>query len=137
MTTGVQFDELITIINAPDALMYLGGQVFWFGKSEKEERRYVLCDAVVLLLLHHKNFIKPSEKIRVNKNRMITILGYIPKEREGINKKHLKTYLEWFVNYSPYKKILMNSVASKYNWTNSGTLKKARNFIKLVQRRYK
>lgn len=39
-------------------------------------------------------------------------------------------------SYDEAKSVLMRSVASKYDWASSGKAKKARNFIKLVQRRY-
>lgn len=122
MTTGVQFDELITIINAPDALMYLGGQVFWYGKSEKEERRYVLCDAVVLLLLHHKNFIKPSEKIRVNKNRLSEFIITFLTEASGTNWQSLSLLklrtlrkIDTIINLSPidYQMYLRSSTCTE------------------------
>lgn len=40
-------------------------------------------------------------------------------------------------DYGEAKSILMKSVASKYNWDEPAKLKKAKNFIKLIQRRYK
>jgi len=40
-------------------------------------------------------------------------------------------------NYSDAKAVLMKSAASKYDWDAAEKEKKARNFIKLVQRRYK
>jgi len=40
-------------------------------------------------------------------------------------------------SYDEAKSVLMGSVANKYGWGEPGKLKKARNFIKLVQRRYK
>ncbi len=40
-------------------------------------------------------------------------------------------------NFEEAKSVLMNSVAQKYNWTEGSKLKKAKNFIKLVKRRFK
>ncbi|WP_350604207.1 integrase [Pseudoalteromonas sp. SMN1298-MNA-CIBAN-0114] len=85
MTTGVQFDELITIINTPYNLMYLDGLVFWYGKIEKEERRYVLCDAVVLLLLQHQASVKQCEKVLLNKNRLKDYITKFLTETSGKN----------------------------------------------------
>lgn len=45
--------------------------------------------------------------------------------------------LNGVANYGEAKIILMKSVASKYNWDEPAKLKKAKNFIKLIQRRYK
>ena len=39
-------------------------------------------------------------------------------------------------SYDEAKSVLMSSVATKYGWAESGKMKKARNFIKIVQRRY-
>ncbi|MBH0029225.1 hypothetical protein I6F53_19925 [Pseudoalteromonas sp. SWN29] len=71
MTTGICFDELITIINKPNALVYLDGLVFWYSKTRSQEKRYVLCDAVVLLLLQHKASFDGLEKKQINKNKLI------------------------------------------------------------------
>lgn len=40
-------------------------------------------------------------------------------------------------SFAEAKKVLMGSVASKYEWANPARFKKAKTFIKLVQRRYK
>lgn len=39
-------------------------------------------------------------------------------------------------NFDEAKSVLMKSVATKYNWSDASKSKKAKNFIKLVQRRY-
>jgi len=39
-------------------------------------------------------------------------------------------------NFGEAKSVLMDSVAQKYNWTEGSKLKKAKNFIKLVKRRF-
>lgn len=89
MTTGVHFDELITIINTPYTLMYLDGLVFWYRKIEKEELRYVLCDAVVLLLLQHQASVKQCEKALLNKNRLKDYITKFLTETSGKNWQNL------------------------------------------------
>ncbi len=57
----------------------------------------------------------------------------------GGNKEEMDNMLVALNGLSTFeeaKNVLMRSVASKYDWTSAGKLKKARNFIKLVQRRY-
>ena len=39
-------------------------------------------------------------------------------------------------SYDEAKSVLISSVATKYGWSEPGKMKKARNFIKIVQRRY-
>ncbi|NNF20893.1 MAG: hypothetical protein HKN67_03045 [Saprospiraceae bacterium] len=50
--------------------------------------------------------------------------------------ENLLTALNGLENFDQAKDVLMNSVAKKYLWQKEDKQNKARNFIKLVQRRY-
>ncbi len=49
---------------------------------------------------------------------------------------NMLTALNGLDNFDEAKKILMNSVANKHNWQSDINYKKAKKFIKLIQRRY-
>ena len=72
--------ELQEIITNPFNLSYAKGISFWSGKIKGEERRYLLCDPVILLLL------KLQKQIRVDS---ITCF----------KKEKLTKYLHSFLNY--------------------------------------
>ncbi len=57
---------------------------------------------------------------------------------EGNNAEfqNLMVALNGLNSYDEAKSVLMSSVATKYEWSKPGKMKKARNFIKLIQRRY-
>lgn len=50
--------------------------------------------------------------------------------------KNMLVALNGLSSYEEAKSVLMRSVAAKYDWASSAKAKKARNFIKLIQRRY-
>jgi len=50
--------------------------------------------------------------------------------------QNLMVALNGLNSYDEAKTVLMSSVATKYEWSKPDKLKKARNFIKLIQRRY-
>jgi len=50
---------------------------------------------------------------------------------------NILTALNGLDSFGEAKNILMDSVAQKYKWTDGSKLKKAKNFIKLVKRRFK
>lgn len=50
---------------------------------------------------------------------------------------NLMKALNGLTNYEEAKAVLMKSVASKYDWDNTARQKKARQLIKLIQRRFK
>ena len=61
------------------------------------------------------------------------------KELFGGNKEEMDTILtalNGLNNFDEAKSVLMRSVASKYDWHEGSKAKKAKNFIKLVRRRY-
>lgn len=58
----------------------------------------------------------------------------------GGNKEEMDNMLKalnGLANYEEAKSVLMKSAAVKYNWSDAEKIKKARTFVKLVQRRYK
>lgn len=51
--------------------------------------------------------------------------------------QNMMVALNGLESYDEAKSVLMSSVATKYGWGEPGKMKKARNFIKIVQRRYR
>lgn len=66
--------------------------------------------------------------------KMFTVKELFGGNQDEMN--NILSALNGLNQFDEAKEVLMHSVAQKYNWTNSDKIKKAKNFIKLVKRRY-